>query len=132
MILGAKTGRLPLVRFRRTLQLIWISNPGLSVVVVVVALVQGFVPLVLLYIVKLIIDAFAVALVVPGAANGAVGEVTLLILLAAGVALAQSGLGAAARIVADLQAEAVSDHMHDLIHAKSIAVDLSFYENALY
>jgi ATP-binding cassette subfamily B protein len=37
-----------------------------------------------------------------------------------------------ARLVREAQAQAVTDHTHDLLHAKSIAVDLAYYENSRY
>ena len=36
------------------------------------------------------------------------------------------------RLASETQALAVTDHMHDLLHAKSIEVDLEYYENSQY
>jgi ATP-binding cassette subfamily B protein len=55
-----------------------------------------------------------------------------LILAAAAVAVAIGLCRALAGFVSTAQAQAVTDHMQDILHEKSIEVDLDYYENTQY
>ena len=55
-----------------------------------------------------------------------------LISLAAGVAFLTVLSRSVSGVVSEAQAALVSDHILDLLHAKSIEVDLEYYENPKY
>ena len=118
-------------RWGRTLRLIWNSSPFLTVAGLALVFIQSALPLLLLYLMKLIFDAFAAAALGPIGAVPIRG-ISYLVLLAGAVAVAQSLIGAAARIVTTLQAEAVKSDVHDLIELKSTEIDLGFYEDQRY
>jgi ATP-binding cassette subfamily B protein len=59
-------------------------------------------------------------------------QVMVLIVLAGGVTLTGDLCGAIAGFVREAQSQVVTDYVHSLLHAKSIEVDLQYYENAKY
>ena len=125
-------------RFRigRAIRLVWSVAPLWTLVTALLAVVQGLLPLVSLYLLKLIVDSVtALVSESPGAAEAAGASlrgVLGLVVAAGAVALATTG----ARLLSGLAAEAlslrVSDHVTDVLHAKSIEVDLEYYENPAY
>jgi ATP-binding cassette, subfamily B, bacterial len=89
------------------------------------------VPLAALYLMKLIVDK------VTGAISSPVTGVTYssiagLIALAAAAALISALCRSFTEIVRATQGQVVTDHVADLIHEKSVAVDLAFYDNPAF
>ena len=114
----------------RGLGLIWESTPAWTVVQLVLLVLQGLVPLAALYLTKLIVDAVTDAVVNEGTA--ALPHVVMLIAVAGGVALAGAALRMLTTLVGEVQALHLGDRVHDVLHAKSIEVDLQYYESAEY
>ena len=98
---------------------------------VILIVVQGTLPLLSLYLMKLVVDAVATGL---GDTDKRVafGQVALFIGLMAAVALLSALCRSIAGLVREAQAQVVTDHMQDILHAKSIEVDLEYYENSQY
>ena len=97
----------------------------------VLAVVQGILPLAALVLYKLIVDAVqkGISATDKGAAFRHVAYyIALAGLVGAATALARS-LGT---LVGEAQTQVVTDHVSDIIHAQSIAVDLEYYENSRY
>jgi ATP-binding cassette subfamily B protein len=113
------------------LRLVWDSGPGWAVATLALVGVQGAIPLLALYLMKLVVDTLAANLATadPGIAFG---QVAPRIGLTDTVALVGTLCQALARLVREAQAQAVTDHIHDLLHAKSTEVDLEYYENSRY
>lgn len=118
------------LRLRRALRLRR-SGPGWTIASVVLLVVQGTLPLVSLYLMKLIVDAVAVRL---ASANKGVAfkQVAFFIILAGTVSLIGALCGSIAGLVSQAQAQVVTDHMYGILHAKSIEVDLEYYESSQY
>jgi ATP-binding cassette subfamily B protein len=80
---------------------------------------------------KLIVDAVTFSINAPDKAQ-AFKQIVLLIVIAGGVAL----LNALSQLLSNLINEAMSltvtDHVFDILHAKSVEVDLEYYENPQY
>jgi len=117
--------------FARALGLVWRSSPGWTMASVFLMLVQGALPLAALYLIKLVVDAAAAGLAAPDRGI-AFERVALLIGLAGAVALLAALLRSIAGLVSEAQAHEVTDYMRDILHAKSIEVDLAYYENPQY
>jgi ATP-binding cassette, subfamily B, bacterial len=98
---------------------------------VALLVVQATLPLLALYLVKLVVDAVAAGLATSDK-GAAFGRVAVLVGLAGAVALMGALCRSAAAFVSDGQAHAVTDHMHDILHAKAIELDLEYYENARF
>jgi len=119
------------LRLRRALAFVWQSGPGWAVASAALLLIQGVLPLLSLYLMKLVVDAVMAGIAAPDA-GVAFGRVALLVGLTGLVALAGVVCRSIATLVNEAQAHVVTDHMHGILHAKSIAVDLEYYENAEY
>jgi ATP-binding cassette subfamily B protein len=110
---------------------VWESARGWTIVSLALIIIQGALPLLALYLMKLIIDAVTFAV---GALDkvSAFQHIALLIGFAAGVAILKALCQSVAGVVKETQSLVVTDHMYDILHAKSIEVDLEYYENAQY
>jgi ATP-binding cassette, subfamily B, bacterial len=115
----------------RTLRVVWESGPGWTLAGVALILVQSLMPLALLYLLKLIIDAVTIG---AGGADRtrAFGHILFLISLAGAGTLIMVLCRSLADLVKEAQSRVVTDHVSDLIHAKSVEVDLAYYENPAY
>ncbi len=118
------------LRLRRAWRLVWTAAPGWTLYNLVLMAVQAILPLAALLLLKQVVDALAVAVAAPGpeAFTPVAGWIALAGLVALLTTLA-NGLGAHA---AEVQTLAVADHVADIIHERSIAVDLGYYENPAF
>ncbi|MBM4467492.1 MAG: ABC transporter ATP-binding protein [Chloroflexi bacterium] len=119
------------LRLDFALRLVWQSAPGWTMASLALLVVQGALPLVSLYLTKLVVDAVTTALASPDK-GAAFGQVALLIGFMGGVALVGALCRSIAGLVSEAQGQVVTDHVSDLLHAKSIEIDLEYYESAQY
>jgi ATP-binding cassette, subfamily B, bacterial len=115
----------------RALRFVWQSAQGWTIANGVLLVVQGVLPLLPLYLMKLIVDAVTVGLAAPDK-GVAFRQVVFLIVLMAAVTLFSALTRSIAGLVSEAQSLAVTDHMNNVLHAKSIEVDLEYYESARY
>ncbi|MGH8770751.1 MAG: ABC transporter ATP-binding protein [Burkholderiales bacterium] len=94
-------------------------------------LAQGVLELAALYLMKLMIEAIHEGFGNPDKAL-AFDEITLIIGIAAIVALATVIFRTLIDLCNTALSYHVTDHIYDLMHAKSVAVDLEYYENPRY
>ena len=120
-----------ILRLRRAVLLVWQSAPGWTLASAFLVVLQGILPLASLYLMKLIVDSVTAGV---NSANkeAAFGHILVLISLTAGVAFLTALSRSASGVVSETQASLVSDHILDLLHAKSIEADLEYYENPKY
>jgi ATP-binding cassette subfamily B protein len=119
------------LHIERALRLVWRSAPGWTAANFGLILVQGLLPLAALYLMKLIVDAVAAGIATPDKAL-AIKRVLVLILLAAGVALLGALCRSLTEVIKEAQTQVVTDHVADVVHGKSVAVDLEYYEDPKY
>lgn len=117
----------------RALRFVWRASPGWTLASAALIAVQGVLPLLSLYLVKLIIDAvsaivFPESKEMPGAGDGFF-SISVYIGLAGGVGLITAVSRFFADYVKKAQALTVTDHMYSVLHEKSVAVDLAYYES---
>src|SRR5919202_1145861 len=120
-----------LLYLRRALHLVWQSTPSWTIASTALLVVQGILPLLSLYLTKLMVDAVSIGLNATDKA-AVLGQVMTLIVLAGGVALVGDLCSAIAGFVSEAKSLVVTAYVHRLLHAKSIEVDLQYYENAKY
>ena len=120
-----------IIRLDRAIGFVWQAGSKWVIGSAAVMALQGVLPLAALYLMKLIVDAVTEAVGAPDPA-AAFSRVLLFILLAGGVALLQASLGAISGLIQEGLSLTVSDRMYDRLHAKSIEVDLDYYENPQY
>jgi len=118
------------LRLGRALRLVWESSPRWTSLSLVLVAIQAVLPLVTLYLTKLVVDAVAAGVTSPGTTDFS----TVLIFLGlAGLAtLLASVVGSVAGLASEAQGHLVTDHVLELIHEKSVAADLAYYEDARY
>ncbi len=119
------------LRLDRAVRFVWQAGPGWTIASLALVFIQGALPLLTLYLMKLIVDAVTFALGAPDRLV-AFRHVALLILIAAAVAFLNLLFQLIAGLVREAQSLHVTDHMYDILHAKSVEVDLEYYENPAY
>ena len=119
------------LRLDRALRLVWQAGPGWTISSLALVFLKGLLPLLTLYLMKLIVDGVIFAM---GAADKAAAfrDVMLLIIFAGVVAIVNALLQLIGGFIKEAQSLTVTDHMYDILHAKSIEVDLEYYENPQY
>lgn len=115
----------------RALRFVWQSAKGLTLANGVLTVVQGLLPILQLYLMKLTVDAVAAGLAAPDK-GAALRHVLLLVGLMGAATLLTFLIRLLAGLVSEWQAYLVTDHMNDLLLAKSIDVDLEYYESSRY
>jgi ATP-binding cassette subfamily B protein len=119
------------LHLKEALTVVWESGPKWVILNLLLVLIKGLVPLVLLYLTKLVVDAVTNSL---GGADtdGAFGHIAFLICLMGLATLVMDLCRSLSLLVNEAQSLAVTDHVHDILHDKSVEVDLEYYENAHY
>lgn len=115
----------------RTLGLVWRSGPGWTLASAALILVQGALPLLSLYVMKVFIDELSHALS-PTASAAEFSRVFLPLALLAVLSLAGVMCRSVATLVTESQGQAVTDHVHCILYSKAIEVDLDYYETPHY
>ncbi len=115
----------------RAFLLVWGSAFGWTVAGTGLVIVQSVVPLASMYLMKLIVDGVTGAIAAPdtGRSFASIGG---LVALAAAAAFVGALCRSFAGIVREAQGQVVTDHVADVIHEKSVAVDLAFYDNPAF
>ncbi|MBW4630294.1 MAG: ATP-binding cassette domain-containing protein [Brasilonema octagenarum HA4186-MV1] len=119
------------LRFLPALRLVWQSSPSWTIARVVLLVIQGILPLVSIYLAKLIVDTVAASLNT-GDKAAAFGQVLFLIVLAGVVTLVTTLCTSLTELVNTAHSQQVSDYMQGILQAKSIEADLEYYENPQY
>jgi len=118
-----------LAPLKEGLALVWESGRGWTLLQLALLILQSCIPLLALYLTKLVVDVVAAALT---GGTQQPGRVTLLIGLVGGVAIVAVVLRALSSLVTEGQALRLGDRVQDALHAKSVEVDLQFYESPEY
>ena len=119
------------LRIDRSLRLVWEATSKWTIVNALLVVLQGMIPLASLYLIKLIIDTISQA-VKSGAAAEVISRVILLVVIATVIAVVQACVGRLSAYASEVQAVTVTDHVHEVMHKKSIDLDLAYYENPDY
>jgi ATP-binding cassette subfamily B protein len=119
------------LRLDLALRFVWQSTPGWTIANVVLVLIQAPLPLASLYLMKLMVDRVTQGV---GAADPAAAFRSVAVIIAAmgAIGLFGSLMGLVAGFVGQAQSMLVGDYMQNIIHAKSVEVDLEYYENPSY
>lgn len=115
----------------RAIRFVWRASPGWTVVNGAILAFQGLLPLLALYVMKLLIDTVSLSLASPGGVH-AMDRIALLAASGLLVALLTALCHFLSQYASEVQALSVTDHVTGLIHEKSVAADLSYYEEPSY
>jgi ATP-binding cassette subfamily B protein len=113
------------------LRVVWQSGRALTVATAILVILNGILPLAALYLMKLAIDSVSAGLTGIDK-TAAWGEVASLVALLGCVFLLEAVFSSLASLVNTAHAEIVTDRMHDILHSKSLEMDLEYYENSQY
>jgi ATP-binding cassette, subfamily B, bacterial len=119
------------LHIRRALRLVWDAAAGWTVASFVLVLLQAAIPVLALYLIKLVVDAVAAAASAPpGEAD--VQSVFVLLGLAGLLTLSGVAIHGLATWIREAQSLLVTDHVVDVLHRKSSTVDYGYYEDPRY
>ena len=118
------------LQLKYVVRLVWQSAPGWTLAGGLLILITGTLPLVTLYLMKLIVDSVNAG--ASSAGKGDFGRILVLIALSGSVALLTLISQSTSKVVNEAQSAIVSDHVQEVLHAKSVEVDLEYYENSEY
>ena len=113
------------------LRLVWQSSPAWTIAKLGLILVQGLLPLVSIYLVKLLVDAITEGISLDNPTQ-VIRQIAPLLVAMSVVVLTTLLSKALSELVNTAQAQRVSDYMRSVLHAKSIEIDLAYYENPRY
>lgn len=113
------------------LRLVWQSSPSWTLVRIVILTVQGVIPLLTLYFTKLVVDTLAAN--ASASDKGVIFYQVAIYLGWAGIVILVEALcNSLAELINTAQSQRITDYIQDILHAKSIEVDLECYENPQY
>ena len=119
------------LRVKRAVSFVWQAAPGWTLASLILIAVQSVVPLVTLYLFKLLVDRLTGL----AGSSGAAGiQSDLLILIAGALAITVVGNLCSALLghANAQQTQLVADHMQEIVQAKSVDMDLAYYENSQF
>ena len=116
---------------RRALGFVWASSPRLALASIAVRVVQGLLPLVLLYMTKLLIDAVTVVLAMPPPER-TLEPIIVVLAAITGVTVVGAMASTLSSLISRVYSQVVTDYMLAVLQKKSVEVDLEYYENAAY
>jgi len=118
------------VMLGRAVSLVWKSSRGLTIANFLLTILQGLLPMIPLYLMKLLIDS--IEEVISGGNVSSFSHIGLLIGIMGAVALLMAVVKSIAGVVEQTQVRVVTDYMQDILHQKSIGVDLAYYEDSRF
>ena len=113
------------------LRMVWKCGRGLAFAAVCLVILNSVVPLAGLYVLKLVVDAISTGLSSPDR-SAVFAEVAFLIAMLGCLYILEELLRKIAAYVNTKQGEIVTNRMHDMLHSKSIELDLEYYEDSNY
>jgi len=117
-----------MLKIKRAVALVWESAPKWTVIHVVITTIQSILPLVLLYIIKLIVDDIALSLNIID--KTLIFNHILFLLVIAGLIMILINLNTViSEISSTTLAQRVTDYMQVTLYKKAIEIDLESYES---
>jgi ATP-binding cassette subfamily B protein len=111
--------------------LVWEAARPWTVVWIGLLLIQGLLPIATVYLTRAIVDSLVTA-IDSGGTWETVRPTLIFVVAMAGILLVSEALRSLSGWIRAAQSELVQDHITDLIHHQSTAVDLAFYEMPEY
>jgi len=119
------------LRIDKALRFVWRAAPGWTSLCTALLVIQGLVPLLTLFVFKLVVDRLTGAMT-DAAGDEAFEDVVTLICDAFGIAVVGNLCNALLGHANAMQTHLVADYMQRIVQAKSIDMDLAYYENSQY
>lgn len=119
------------LRLDRAVRLVWKASPGWTLASLGLTLVQGLLPLAALLAMQRVVDAVTAGITAVEKST-AYQPVLGWIGAAAGIALLTALARSLSEMAGEAQGQLVTDTVADILHEKSAAVDLGYYEDPAY
>ncbi|MBD1859235.1 MULTISPECIES: ABC transporter ATP-binding protein [Leptolyngbya] len=120
-----------MLKINRAVTLVWQSSPFWTTIHSFVAIVQTLLPLIQLYLIKLIVDSIASSL--KGTSQSQNFNHILFLLMGTGIVMLLTNFAAViAELVSTTLSQRVTDYMQVVLYRKAIEIDLESYENPQY
>ena len=116
--------------FRESLKLVWKSAPGWTASNIEVSVVQSFLPLLIVYLIKNLIDT--VTETVSSGNTSLNGEILWLIIAVVSVYLLDEISSDAGTYIRKKQSVKLEEYMYKLLHEKAVRLDLINFEHPVY
>lgn len=120
-----------ILRLGLALQLVWQSSATWTIVRSLLLIFQGILPLLSLYLMKLIVDAVATGITNPNKQASLI-QLGWLIGITCIINLINGFCNSIAALANTAQSQKFTDYMYGIIHGKAIEIDLEYYENSQY
>ncbi len=122
------------VRIDRAIKFVWDASPFYSILSGIVVIILGGLPLISLYLVKLIIDSVTGMGINPGTSlfDQDFTRPLLYIAMACGIGLLVAFFNFLSEYLKKAQSLTVADYMYSVLHKKSNQIDLAFFESSKY
>jgi ATP-binding cassette, subfamily B, bacterial len=122
--LAAQVSYLP-----QTFRLVWNAARNWTILWIILLVIQGFLPAIAIYLTRLLVNSLVVV-AGTGTFWQSIERIFMPITLMAGVLLLTQLVSNAIEWIRTAQAEFVKDYISNLVHAKSVSLDLAFYESS--
>ncbi|MFA5879665.1 MAG: ABC transporter ATP-binding protein [Candidatus Margulisiibacteriota bacterium] len=119
------------LQLKNTLSFVWQNAKILTVANSFLLILQGVIPLFSLYLLKLLIDTITKSAIVSDKLV-AFQNIFILIMAMGLITIIGTVLNSLSAFVSEWQGIVITDKINKLLHAKSIEVDLEYYENSKY
>jgi ATP-binding cassette, subfamily B, bacterial len=113
--------------FRKALNLVWDSAPGWATVNIVISVLQSFLPLVLVWLIKLLIDEITSAV-----SSGSASNIIPMIIAVVVVYFLDEVSSDSGNFVRAKQSVKLEGYMYGLLHSKAVRLDLINFEHPGY
>lgn len=115
----------------RAVRLVFTHTPGWTTAGILFIFILGFLPLISLFIIKILVDTVTMGIGAPDQSLFST-QLILLICAAAGIALLTALCNAGSTYVNEVQSLVMTEKISTMIQSQSLALDLEFYENPDY
>lgn len=115
--------------FGESLRLVWQSAPGWATANTFLSVLRSFLPLLLLWLLKNVIDAITAA---SSAGSSSLSDVLMPVIALVTIWFLDEALSDLGNYVRKKQSLKFEDHMYDLLHSKASSLDLINFENPEY
>jgi ATP-binding cassette, subfamily B, bacterial len=116
---------------RRSIRLVWESGKGWALANMGLLIIQGATPLAMLYLLKLLVDSLTAGIAGEVTAT-AISDVLPIIAMMGGVVFTMAAVRPLIVFAQEALTQVVTDHVFDLLHGKSIEIDLEYYEDSTF
>ncbi len=116
------------LRLGRALRIMWLSGPKWMLANLGLLIVQGVLPLAILYMTKLVVDVISFQ----ASGHYKLHRVLIYLGLSAAIAVILAICRSLSNLVLVAQSEAITYYTHSIIQEKSISIDLEYYDNPDY